>query len=371
MEDNNDLKPPAFFDDPDNLRELARFRDLLKLISLEDRPEPDVVDPLSTIIVAMIRSRADFDKNCRINIAWIGGQFISRISGFERTSANERKHALHSIFTMAYRFVKEFEFSLATGYELGPELTRVRSFVFDNLEKFGKGHLSDLMFAEYMMPASLLKELSQNPALAEFKAFHAIVDKAAKLKSDWDGELEAKQQHLDALSDKIDKLKTKYNFVALSKGFQDLLEQKRKDLRNSFTATIFLGVVMLLPVAAYVFFAATHIDQIDLHKSTLMYVLPSILTLEILLFYFFRVALTHYNSLKAQILQLDLRVSLCQFIESYAEYAKRIRTDDKSALDRFEQLIFSGLVASEGDIPSTFDGVEQIGKILSALKGKE
>ncbi len=371
MDETNtqEAAPQAFFTDPANLQVITEFKRMLDVGMQDERPVPDVVGPLGRILHGMVGARARFDASCRFNIDWIGEQFIASLREYPRLPPDQRQQRLIDLFTMAYRFYREFEMSAPDMWS--HEGTFLRNFVEDNLGRFAENERSQLVYAAYMMPADVLKHLLHAPVWHDLRRVAADVSRAEQLKRTWDGELAAKQQHLDALAKKIDELKVRYNFVALSKGFQDMLEQKHRDLRRAYLALLALGGVMLLPVAIQTIFVMTHIDQIDAHKATLMYGLPGILTLEILLFYFFRVALTHYNSLKAQILQLDLRVSLCQFIESYAEYAKRIRTDDKSALDRFEQLIFSGLVASEGDIPSTFDGVEQIGKILSALKGKE
>jgi hypothetical protein len=62
-------------------------------------------------------------------------------------------------------------------------------------------------------------------------------------------------------------------------------------------------------------------------------------------------------------------MALCQFIQNYAEYSKEIKTKDKSALEKFENLIFSGIVSDEQNLPSTFDGIEQLSKLADAIKG--
>lgn len=78
--------------------------------------------------------------------------------------------------------------------------------------------------------------------------------------------------------------------------------------------------------------------------------------------------LFHYRTVQTQIMQLDLRLSLCQFIQSYAEYAKEIKTNDKDALDKFENLIFSSILSSDEKIPSTFDGLEQLNSLIKQFK---
>lgn len=74
--------------------------------------------------------------------------------------------------------------------------------------------------------------------------------------------------------------------------------------------------------------------------------------------------------MKAQLIQIDLRMTLCQFIQDYADYAKEVRKDSPLLLERFDQLVFSGIVSSEGAIPSTFDGIEQIANLIEKIKTK-
>ncbi|ULJ61705.1 hypothetical protein [Wielerella bovis] len=92
--------------------------------------------------------------------------------------------------------------------------------------------------------------------------------------------------------------------------------------------------------------------------------------LEFVLIYFFRVILNQYRAVETQIMQLELRLSLCQFIQAYAEYAKEIKKNDKDALEKFENLIFSSILSNDNNIPSTFDGMEQITQLIKELKSK-
>lgn len=126
--------------------------------------------------------------------------------------------------------------------------------------------------------------------------------------------------------------------------------------------------MLALPLAQ-VGFVITHLEEIEKHKTTLVYSLPTVLAVEIILLYLFRVVLGQFRSVKAQLLQIDLRISICQFVESYADYVSRLRTKDSSALAKFEALIFSGLVTEEAGIPSTFDGTEQIARLIRSIRG--
>jgi hypothetical protein len=98
--------------------------------------------------------------------------------------------------------------------------------------------------------------------------------------------------------------------------------------------------------------------------------LPPLLALELILLYFFRVVLSNFRGLQAQLLQLNLRVSLCQFIQSYSEYSSKIKKTDASALERFEAIVFSAVTSNADKMPATFDGVEQLAKLVSSLRSK-
>lgn len=111
------------------------------------------------------------------------------------------------------------------------------------------------------------------------------------------------------------------------------------------------------------------ISQNPAISTHLLNLLP-LISLEIILLYFFRVVLHNYKSIKAQVLQIELRQTLCQFIQNYADYSKEIKKGDPTALEKFESLIFSGIISDAENLPSTFDGMDQIGKLLSSLKGK-
>jgi len=45
-----------------------------------------------------------------------------------------------------------------------------------------------------------------------------------------------------------------------------------------------------------------------------------------------------------------------------------MKMQDSSALEKFESLIFSGVFSNPEKLPSTFDGVEQIGSLIKSVK---
>lgn len=101
--------------------------------------------------------------------------------------------------------------------------------------------------------------------------------------------------------------------------------------------------------------------------SIIVHSLP-IIAIEIILLYYFRILLQSYNSSKSQIMQLQMRNALCQFIEPYVQF-KEEHKEFKDSFEKFESQIFSSLAPNDESIPSTFDGLEQLGKLVKTLRG--
>lgn len=158
----------------------------------------------------------------------------------------------------------------------------------------------------------------------------------------------------------------KLNFIGLSQGFQRLSEETEKSISAPLLWLKVCSVSMLLVPAAG-FFTAGLIESVPLRwwQATI-----PLVTIELALFFFFRVLLQRYQSLKAQLLQIKLRFNLCAFVENYSEFAARIRkSPDDRTLDKFEALIFSGITPDPQNVPSQFDGIDQLTNLLKAVSG--
>ncbi|MBJ9951464.1 hypothetical protein I5735_00115 [Acinetobacter baumannii] len=67
-------------------------------------------------------------------------------------------------------------------------------------------------------------------------------------------------------------------------------------------------------------------------------------------------------------MQLELRMALCQFIHNYAEDSESLYSKNKNGFEKFENIIFSPIVASDDKIPTTFDGIDQIAKLIEVFR---
>lgn len=178
-------------------------------------------------------------------------------------------------------------------------------------------------------------------------------------------DLNEKTKATEKLNNKLNNIKIGADFVGLSKGFSRLLRNKKIAKWITVLILFLLGIIVLAPIS----YEAYKLSEFYVNKENLSFTWQEMLPifgLELILIYFFRIVLNHYFSLQTQIMQLDLRLSLCQFIQSYISYAKDIKSD---ALEKFENLIFSSIVSDPKRVPGTFDGVESLASLVQALKG--
>lgn len=357
----------SFFSKEENQVVLRRFSAMLNSIQTIEPPAPNVLAPLKLFFKILISNTNTFDQHCTANIEWIGQRFIGQLTEFSEKKIENQSDLLVSIFTTAYRFLCELDFSQPD--DLSFELRSIRNFVEENLEQFIGTERQQLVYANYVMPANIAKKLMHSPALAEFKAFAETAKRATELKLEWEKEIKAKSEEIEMLRDGLSRITTTYNFVGLVKGFENLASIKKGERLHSFLSLLALGTLMIAPVAVQLWFIASHIDTIDAHRNTLVYSLPPLIALEVILLYLFRVVLLNFRGVTTQLLQINLRISLCQFIQSYSEYSTKIKKQDASALEKFENLIFSGITSDSETLPSTFDGVEQIAKLVNSIRG--
>lgn len=354
-----------FFAKESNLRALQILSS--KLPDNDSQKEPDIIRPLKLLLHCMVNTPSHFDKCCAFNINQVGGDFISLARNYE-PRRDDIAQQQQKIFALAYRFVCELEFSYDKGQSLHSDLREVQFFVDANIDLFPADLKQKLIYAGYLMPVHIARELLQHPDLASMRAFNEQQVSAPKLKQEWDDELRQKEEQVTTLSQQLEKLRTGFNFVGLVDGFRQLAEQKIADKRVAFWALMALGLLVVAPVILDVWFISSHLDSLEKYKEILLFGVPPMVTLEVLLVYFFRVVLVHFRSIKAQLLQLELRTALCQFIESYSTYSEKIKEKNPTALEKFESLVFSGLLASEEQLPSTFDGTEQLAKLFKSMK---
>lgn len=175
--------------------------------------------------------------------------------------------------------------------------------------------------------------------------------------------LKLKLATCDELIEKLTTYIQRANFVNLSAGFSELIDASEIRLKSESMQIKIIGLFMLLIPAATT--AVLSIARTDFY-SMAIHTLPTI-TIELILFYFFRISYQSWKSTSGQILQLKNKKACLQFIENYIDFKSNKQIDN---FDKFESLIFSGIVTDDSKIPPAFDGIDQLANLIKSLKVK-
>jgi hypothetical protein len=363
----NKIKQEAcmFFENVENAAVLANFLRKADATKIHEKSKFDRLTIARTIISYMYKSPKEWDDRCSFNIKHVGIQFIDWLRDFDEGIPG----SVDNIYCLTYRFLCEFDFLVGPAMELSMEMRSIKSKIQLDNNDMSEDIRSQIVYASYVMPANIAKEFINDANIGVFKNFEARKAEAENLKNQWDEEINAKSLAAEALKNKLDEYKIGFNFVGLYKGFSDLVTRKNSEAFWLFVSLISAGLLILTPLIVEIFFAISGIYNGKTFGADHLMVLIPLISVELILIYFFRIILINHKSVKSQILQIELRQTLCQFIQSYASYSVEIKKQDSGALDKFENLIFSGVISDPEKLPSTFDGVEQLSNIIKRLKG--
>jgi len=184
----------------------------------------------------------------------------------------------------------------------------------------------------------------------------------------WESALDGWQSRIDSLEKKIKGEYGKLNFVGLSDAFSGLIKKKHTERRFQILLMLVLGCFLLAaPIASFCFLKKL---PMPLKLDSLIFAAPLTVAV-LLLLYFFRIALRNFYSVKAQLLQLELRYHICAFIQGYSEFVAGANTSKNPAfLEKFDSLVFGGISADIQNIPTQFDGLDSLLAVVKELKAK-
>ena len=131
---------------------------------------------------------------------------------------------------------------------------------------------------------------------------------------------------------------------------------------------VLLGVLTVMPTLGELGFIISNVVNFDLIKYALLASAVPVISLTVLFVYFFRLSVRSVDSCKSQLLQLELRKTLCRFVQNYVEFVGKLKPEERESISTFETVVFSGIVATDEKIPATFDGLEQLTKLLKVAR---
>ncbi|XXQ69040.1 hypothetical protein ACKLNO_04045 [Neisseriaceae bacterium B1] len=337
------------------------------------------ISTVSSILHFMYESEDNWREFCPFNYGYIESSFAKSLN---RITQQEQEiwemEYFDSILMMSIRFLRESMLSQQR------KLTYSYSDSWDSFEYqeiwnwFKKLPVEEISFNsqgqyEYIkneLPIALLNHYLGDKSFRAFLNFEENINKAEQERQKCETNIQKEIDRADAKITEVQRLESSlktykegFNFVGLANGFSNLLVKKENNKNCMFWLLFLIGFF----IVATPFIKM--LSETNWANITWQQLLIGI-GLEFVLIYFFRVVLNQYRAVETQIMQLELRLSLCQFIQAYVDYAKDIKATDKEALDKFENLIFSSILSNDNNIPSTFDGMEQVTQLIKELKSK-
>ncbi|MCL6720579.1 hypothetical protein M8R21_33260 [Klebsiella sp. T2.Ur] len=350
----------VFFSNPDNqylisnkLRELNAM-DTDGEISFSKERDYLVMGALQLFL----KHAAIWDERVQFNIQLIGETFIREL----KTPVNEEN--LNLLFTSCFGFFMENHiFHKDNLFQL---TEAIKQFAIYRQDEFDERSSSQITYTLKEMPLTMIREILSSDNAKSYQEYIRRANDLEDAGRHWDSILKENLAKSEKLNESLVMQANKFNFVGLYKGFAELGDNKSKELKSAKYLMFILGILIPFPLLIEILTFAESGALLS-GWSSMAKSIP-ILSLTLILVYFFRVSLLNFNSIRAQLIQIDLRKSLCQFIQNYATYAQEIREHNTELLVKFEEVIFSNIMPSEDKIPSTFDGIEQLTNLIGALK---
>ncbi|MDK9420308.1 hypothetical protein PO857_001093 [Pectobacterium carotovorum] len=345
-----------FFNDKSTKRLIEIYEEKLSSLAQEGEFEKKRNKYMIAILNSMRHGALEWDKFTYYNREIIGHSFKDELKD---KPTNEM---IDLVFSSLFRFFMEFYFY--NRLEVGFDLSSVSAFAAKNKDKFSEVTQEQIDFTLTLMPFLLFRRCYQGDDIQNFiRASEA--EKNLKTRMDiWEEKIKEKTNRVEDLSKALEEQEIAYNFVGLYKGFHNLSRAKRVEAKAALFNTRLFGSLTIVPLIFEVIVLTINSSGawFDAFRISLI---PAF-ALTFILAYYFRVSLSNYQSIKSQIVQIELRKSLCTFIQNYSVYAEKMT--DKESLRKFENVVFSNIMPSEDKIPSTFDGIEQIAKLIESVK---
>ncbi len=280
---------------------------------------------------------------------------------------SDDKERLMAYFSVLYGIVSEVQFKLVNSNNR--ECMSLLDFGNINFDSFSNHAKTLINFSRFTLPTEIVKKMYHSPETKSLLALRDVSFRHIDAVELWESGFQKKKDEVNDLKRDLDTYKSAYNFVGLYKGFESLRASKSDEkLLNQIGITLLMIFIFVgIGIERESLKLLTIKDNPNIIYSALAIVVPSAILLVFLL-YLFRILLHNISSAKSQLLQINLRMTLCQFIESYAERAETLSKKHKEGFEKFENIIFSPIVATADKMPSTFEGVDQIANLIKAIR---
>ena len=155
------------------------------------------------------------------------------------------------------------------------------------------------------------------------------------------------------------------SYAELADAFHGFRERKEEEKGLALRLTVIIGIGIILVAIATMSFGNLFGDILGsfTEGKILSHGTVSMIVVEIMMIYFFRISLQGYYAARDECLQLDIRESLCKFAPHYSVFSGQASGN----LEDFARHVFSPLVSRMNDTPHPVDIVGNIGKVAKEI----
>lgn len=341
-------------------RQIEMLKGNLSKVIPSDEFEKSKIDYIKSILESFTNDDPKWDESTQFNIERIGAKLVDT-----QITATNQDRDIDALLADCFRFF--IERNISRNENFTSYYIDFRSFVTTNKDRLSRPAENEVDYALTSMPIDIIQFEFNNENLLLMRTFINSHKDSEQYLTQWRTELDSRKAEVEKLKLALEEQENAFNFVGLYKGFNDLGEIKEKEIKVATKILLILGSLIPIPIALEFLFILFKSNSLTLTHS-LITLIPS-MSLILILIYYFRIALHDYKSIKTQVNQIELRKSLCKFIQNYAQYSAVIKKDDKSALEKFEAIIFSNIAMTNEKLPSTFDGIESIANLIKSARG--
>ena len=342
-----------------NLSDALPMKDLLLnlkiVVNLDQSDDLKILDNSNLAFHERLSQDLDYSIKDKI-VAFFNSNDI-------RTTDDDTIQALNLMF-----FADFYEYILFYNTNTyGNKFNTFVRIVINNYSQFSKENFNELARLMAIIPSLGFRKIISSE---DFKSIKLIQDTESKIAESLK-KAENLKKEVNLLDEKLAKQKTEFNFIGLSDGFNSLRKQKVKEL-NGERGVYWILMLSIIGLIIYkLYWTVNYLNEPNPNLQLLIVVSISFVLMLLVVIYFFRISLVNIKSIRSQILQIDLRLTLCQFIHNYQNDTSGFRNAEiKDSLDKFEAVIFSPIVATDDKIPTTFEGIEQLSGLIGLVKGK-
>ncbi|WP_427941410.1 hypothetical protein [Acinetobacter schindleri] len=300
-------------------------------------------------------------------------QIVEKLNKY-RSSKEDRDliELLSLALNLFYIYFSEIKFRIGS---FNPSI----SFQVDSLSSFVSEYFYDhekykryIQYAERDIPFALIQEIYLSNEIQNLNDLNKNISSITSKVNEWQSTLTEQTAEVEKWHNSLKSYKDAFNFVGIFDGFNELHKKKVNELWWARCGLLSLAASILIALG----YEINSIREIIIEKNTIDIVSLIALTvpftlLIFLLLYFFKIVLQTMRSIQSQLLQLDLRLTLCRFIQGYADSASELKKKHPDGFDKFESIIFSPLVTSDDKIPHTFEGLDQLSSVVNIIKSKD